>query len=222
VNLDPNRELTESLRLSTLPQTKQSLKDEICPSNGRLLPFASLWAGRQELPRNDTGSGDFEFSDRYLVRHGDLLILGVGNPLLGDDGAGIRAVELLQQQNLPDHIQVQEIGTPGWGLGAWLEGRSSVILIDAVQMGLAPGTWRRINLDEVQVLMEESTFSLHQPDLACGLALAQELNILPDKLILYGIQPADMTPGSSISSCVNDSLPRLVESIIQDVQRGQI
>lgn len=156
------------------------------------------------------------------VRPDELLILGVGNPLLGDDGAGIRAVELLQQQNLPDYIQIQEIGTPGWGLGAWLEGRSSVILIDAVQMGLAPGTWRRIDLDEVQLLMEEPAFSLHQPDLACGLALAQELNILPGKLTLYGIEPADLEPGSPISPSVNANLPRLVESIVEDLRRGLI
>ena len=75
-----------------------------------------------------------------------VLILGVGNPLMGDDGAGIRAVELLEQYHLPEHFKVQEIGTPGWGLGAWFEGQASVVLIDAVQMGIEPGGWKKIDL----------------------------------------------------------------------------
>jgi hydrogenase maturation protease len=156
------------------------------------------------------------------VMQEELLILGVGNPLLGDDGAGIRAVELLQQQNLPPHVQVLEIGTPGWGLGAWLEGRSYVIMIDAVDMGLPPGHWRQISLEEVQLLMEESSFSLHQPDLASGLALAQELNILPEVIIMYGIQPADLTPGNSLSPAVQNGLLELVETIVYHVKRGYL
>ena len=69
------------------------------------------------------------------ARSDDILILGVGNPLLGDDGAGIRAIEMLAERDLPPNVELQEAGTPGWGLPSWLDGRSSVILVDAVQMG---------------------------------------------------------------------------------------
>lgn len=149
----------------------------------------------------------------------EVLILGVGNPLMGDDGAGIRAVELLEQANLPDHIQVQEIGTPGWGLGAWFEGQTAVVLIDAVQMGLEPGAWKKIDLSQSRLSLAESVFSLHQVDLAGGLLLAQELDLLPPSLTLYGIEPADLTPGASLSPQVVSSLPRLVNSIVDDFQR---
>lgn len=149
----------------------------------------------------------------------EVLILGVGNPLMGDDGAGIRAVELLEQYHLPDHIKVQEIGTPGWGLGAWFDGQTAVVLIDAVKMGLEPGRWKKIDLRQSRLLMPESVFSLHQVDLANGLLLAQELDLLPPSLTLYGIEPANLAPGSSLSPQVGSSLPELVNSIVNDFQR---
>jgi hydrogenase maturation protease len=149
----------------------------------------------------------------------EVLILGVGNPLMGDDGAGVRAVELLEQAHLPDHIRVQEIGTPGWGLGAWFDGQTAVVLIDAVQMGLEPGSWKKIDLHQSRLVLPGAAFSLHQADLAGGLLLAQELDLLPQSLTLYGIEPADLTPGASLSPQVETGLPKLVNSILDDFQR---
>lgn len=149
-----------------------------------------------------------------------VLILGVGSPLMGDDGAGARAIELLQQQpDLPADVELLEIGTPGWSLGAWFENQSSVVLIDAVQMGLPPGAWQKIDLRQQRLVVEDPAFSLHQADLACGLILAQELDLLPQNLTLYGIEPACLEPGSPLSPAVESSLNELVHAIVKDVQR---
>ena len=151
------------------------------------------------------------------------LVLGVGNPLCGDDGVGARIVELLGQpasisgRTLPPGICVQDAGLPGWGLPSWLEGWSRVFLVDAVDMGLEPGAWRRFCQEEVKYNLEDEAFSLHQPDLACGLALAQALKLLPEELVIYGVQPADTTPGAPLSPLVNASLPQLVEKILDDI-----
>ena len=152
-------------------------------------------------------------------RQEEILILGIGNPLMGDDGAGVLAVELLLKYPLPEHVHVQEIGTPGWGLGAWFEDQTSVVLIDAVQMDLKPGDWQKIDLRDRCLYMPESMFSLHQTDLACGLSLAQELDLIPPDLTLYGIEPANLTPGSLLSPEVESNLPELVNSIVEDLQR---
>lgn len=148
----------------------------------------------------------------------DLLILGVGNPLMGDDGAGIKAVELLEARDLPGDVLVKEAGTPGWGLATWLEGFTTVILVDAVQMGLPPGTWRRFQPEEVQILMQDQAFSLHEPDLACGLALAEALDALPERLIIYGIEPAQTTPGMPLSPQVLNNLPEMVDKIVEEAK----
>jgi hydrogenase maturation protease len=148
----------------------------------------------------------------------ETLILGVGNPLYGDDGAGPRLVEMLAEGGLPPNVQVQDAGLPGWGLPTWLEGWSRVCLVDAVDMGLEPGSWRRFRPEEVKLWLQDESLSLHQPDLACGLALAQALDVLPENLCLYGIQPAQTEPGASLSRQVSDGLRGLADQIILDVR----
>jgi len=160
---------------------------------------------------------------------GETLVLGVGNPLCGDDGVGSYAIEMLVEallptgcsqsadRNLPPGIQVQDAGLPGWGLPSWLEGWNSVFLVDAVEMGQEPGSWRKFYPEDVQYGLDDETLSLHQPDLACGLALAQALNMLPEHLVIYGIQPADTSPGAPLSPRVSACLPELIEQILYDL-----
>lgn len=149
------------------------------------------------------------------------LILGIGNPLQGDDGAGVRAAEMLAERELPADVTVEDAGTPGWGLPALLEGWSSVILVDAVQMGRTPGAWRRFDPDDVRLIADNNIISLHQPDLASGLALAQALDMLPEKIVFYGIEPACTDHGQGLSPAVSSNLPGLVESILNDLGKRE-
>lgn len=147
----------------------------------------------------------------------ETLILGIGNPLCGDDSAGLRVVELLAERDLPPSVQVQDAGLPGWGLPCWLEGWRSVILVDAVEMGMQAGCWRRFRPEEVKLWLQDGSLSLHQPDLACGLALAQALELLPERLYIYGVQPAQISPGAPLSPEVEACLPGLADQIILDL-----
>jgi len=152
----------------------------------------------------------------------DLLVLGIGNPLMGDDGVGNQVIELLAERDLPPNVKIEDAGLPGWGLPAWFEGWSNVILVDAVQMGKSPGSWRRFQTEEVQFVLENDALSLHQPDLACGLALAQALELLPENLVLYGVEPAVVNPGEALSPAVRHSLPDVVASILNDLEKIKV
>jgi len=113
-------------------------------------------------------------------------------------------------------------GLPGWGLPSWLEGWSNLILVDAVDMGASPGEWRCFRWEDHEdwvLWMEDEALSLHQPGLANGLALAQALDMLPEKLLLYGIQPGNIEAGSTLSPQVSASLPGLVEAILDELNR---
>lgn len=147
----------------------------------------------------------------------DVLILGIGNPLMGDDGVGIRVAELLAEKELPGGVTVQEAGLPGWGLPSWLADRSNVILVDAVEMGAAPGAWKRFRPADLRVVLEDGSLSLHEPGLAAGLALTEALNLLPENLILYGVQPGQTSAGDGLSADVSASLPNLVQTILNDL-----
>jgi hydrogenase maturation protease len=150
------------------------------------------------------------------------LVLGVGNPAVGDDGAGVRIIELLSGMKLPPHVTVQQAGLPGWELPTWLENRSNVILVDAIQMGEIPGTWKRFRFDDIQVQMENGALSLHQPDLACGLALSQALGFIPENLLIYGIEPEVLDFGASLSPVVLSKLPEIIANILQDVEKIKV
>ncbi len=147
------------------------------------------------------------------------LVLGVGNSLCGDDGAGPRIIEILTERGVPPGTQARDAGLPGWGLPIWLEGWSSVLLVDAVDMNLEAGCWQRFQTEDVKLWLQAETLSLHQPDLACGLALARALDIMPEHLYIYGVQPAHTTPGAPLSPQVNACLPGLADQIILDIRK---
>jgi len=151
------------------------------------------------------------------LRSGKTLVLGIGNPLMGDDGVGIQAVEMLRTHQLPGHIHLEAIATPGWELPNWLEGWHSVILIDAVQMGQTPGTWRKFQPEEVRFLASHNELSLHHSNLADGLALVEALDVLPESVTLYGVEPERVDLGSEVSPSVNACIHDLVTNILYDL-----
>lgn len=68
------------------------------------------------------------------------LILGIGNILMGDEGVGVRAIELLQQESWPPHVTVVDGGTGGFHLHEYLREFAPIVMIDATMDGQAPGT----------------------------------------------------------------------------------
>lgn len=139
---------------------------------------------------------------------------------MGDDGIGCRAAELLAGRKLPAGIQIEEAGVPGWGLPNWLEGWSRVILIDAVRMGEQPGTWRRFSPEQVRLIASGQALSLHEPGLASGLELSQALGLLPEEIVIYGVEPAECLPGHGLSQAACSALPGMIETICAEICNG--
>jgi len=148
----------------------------------------------------------------------EVLVLGVGNTLCGDDGLGIRALETLAACSLPAWVELATVGLPGWELPLWLKGRRKVILVDAMEMGLLPGEMRRFDIEQVELTSRDGHLRLHETDLAGGLALAEALNALPAALILFGIQPVQCVPGHELSPQIRKALPELISAILEEIQ----
>ena len=145
------------------------------------------------------------------------LVIGIGNPFQGDDGVGVRAAELLANESLPPGVQVQELGTPGWSLVSVMEGWQRVILVDAVKMGAEPGTWRRLVGDQINLIKDPPSLSLHEPGLAESLDLACALDLLPGEIVLYGIEPGYIGLQEHLTPPVAGALPALVNQILEDI-----
>jgi hydrogenase maturation protease len=129
---------------------------------------------------------------------------------------------MIARRELPPHVIVKDGGTPGWGLTAYLQDWTRVILVDAAQMGEAPGSWRRLSLDDLALGDPQAFLSLHTPGVVEALSLAQALNTLPAEITLYCVEPERTDIGTGLSPAIEAALPELVEKIYQDIWKRQV
>jgi hydrogenase maturation protease len=151
------------------------------------------------------------------------LILGLGNPLRGDDGVGVYVARQLLECCLPNDVEVADGGTQGLGLVTLLEGRRRVIVVDAADMERLPGEFVRFGPEEARLLAEDGgRFSVHQAGLRETLLLAQALGLLPEEVVIFGVQPAGIEWEAGLSPAVETALPGLVEAVLDEVMAGDL
>lgn len=145
------------------------------------------------------------------------LVIGLGNLLRGDDGVGVRLAQMLAKESWPDEVEVIDGGTPGLGLVPLLEGRQRVILVDAADIGQPPGTFRRFTLEEVLLPGDELHLAIHAAGLREALLLATALKIVPDQLVIFGVQPASIDWHNGLSPPVEAALPELISAVVAEI-----
>ena len=143
------------------------------------------------------------------------LILGIGNTLLSDEGAGIHALNLLQTL----HPELQNItyidgGTLSFTLAAYIEDCDRLIVFDAAELKAPPGTVRTMAGEEMDVFLGAARRSPHEVGLLDLFDIARLTESLPEKRALIGIQPATIEWGMSPTPGVADGLPVAVEQAV--------
>ncbi|MFN7966963.1 MAG: HyaD/HybD family hydrogenase maturation endopeptidase [Acidobacteriota bacterium] len=149
-----------------------------------------------------------------------LLVLGLGNVLCGDDGAGVEAVRrLLERYDPPDSVRVVDGGTLGLSLMGLFEPGDEVLLVDAIRAEAPFGTLIRLEADDVAPAMRER-LSVHQVGVVDLLDALRLLNCLPAQLTLLGLVPKTLELGLSRSAEVEANLPHLVEAVAEEIRRA--
>ena len=152
-------------------------------------------------------------------RHGRTLVLGVGNPLMGDDGLGLAALEMLREEwEIPADVEVVDGGTWGLTLLPAIESSDRLLLIDAIDAGSAPGTLHQLERDQIPRHLA-TKISPHEVDLREVLALAELRGTLPLEMVAIGLQPAAVELSSELSETVRFRLAELVEAVTQRLAR---
>lgn len=147
-----------------------------------------------------------------------LLVLGLGNPLCGDDGLGVAAVEELgRRYQAPPGALFLDGGTLGLSLLPFLEDAEEAILVDAVRDDAPPGTLVRLSGAEVRPAVE-SKLSVHQVGVADLVGAADLLGRLPRRLVLLGLVPASLELGVGLSPEVAPRLGALVEAVAAEAR----
>ena len=146
------------------------------------------------------------------------LIIGIGNPLMADDGAGPYVVSLLgQMQGLPP-ADLLTLVTPGFGLLTHFAGRHTVIIADAASFAAAPGTVMRVTRDQVKT-KHSMGFSLHDVDPLAVYDQAHALGLAPAQCAIYAIRFETITPRQGLSAPVEAGARKAAELIAQELSR---
>ncbi len=148
-----------------------------------------------------------------------VLVLGVGNVLMGDDSIGVRvADEIGRRYHLPEGVEVLDGGTSGMELLSYISGREHLIIVDAIKSGLAPGTVVKVEGEDVPAKFM-TRISPHQLGLSDVLAAATVSGQLPGQMVLFGIEPKRIELGFELSEEVRAGFEKLVQTVVGELNR---
>lgn len=150
----------------------------------------------------------------------DVLLLGIGNLLWADEGFGVRCVERIAAEwELPDSVRVMDGGTQGLYLLPYVQAARRLIVFDAIDYGLPPGTMKRVEGDHVPRFMGAKKMSLHQTGFQEVIAAASLTGQLPDELLLIGVQPEELDDyGGSLRPVVKARLGEAVAMALEQLR----
>lgn len=147
------------------------------------------------------------------------LVIGVGSPLMGDDGLGLAALEALRAGwTFEPELELMDGGTWGMNLLPFIETVPRVLILDAIRAGGEAGGFVRLEDDEIPRFFA-TKLSPHQIDLKEVLALAELRGTLPESTIVLGLEPAVVEMSASLSAPVRAGLPALVAHVLEQLER---
>ena len=150
-----------------------------------------------------------------------LLVIGLGNLLMGDDGAGIHIINELWRRNLSDDVDVVDGGTAGVDLVHILSSYSKAIVIDAIMTNGNSITGIRLFSPDAFIFnKEENGYSLHDVELTSVLSLMSALDLEIPEIKIVGIPAVDIRPRIGLSEECSRLIPETVELIVKMLQKG--
>ena len=141
-----------------------------------------------------------------------ILVIGIGNEYRGDDGVGLAVARELRVKNPPDMLIIESSGDGAALMEAW-KGAQSVIVIDAASSGGAPGTIHRFDALAQSIPTGFSFHSTHAFGVAEAIGLAQVLQQLPPRLLVYAIEGENFSAGVGLSPRVAKAVQKVIAQI---------
>ncbi|EFK95708.1 Peptidase A31, hydrogenase expression/formation protein, partial [sediment metagenome] len=121
----------------------------------------------------------------------ETLVLGIGNVLWADEGFGVRAVAALDDGwQFPESVTLMDGGTQGLYLLPYVQAARRMLVFDAIDYRLEPGTLQVIRDDDIPSYLGIGKMSLHQSSFQEVLSLAKLSGQAPEHAVLVGVQPA--------------------------------
>jgi hydrogenase maturation protease len=145
------------------------------------------------------------------------LLVGVGNEYRSDDGVGLVVARKIHEKLIPSVTVKEESGEGAALMESW-QGFQNVIIVDAVSSGAIPGTIFRIDANKETVSIKFFHYSTHAFSVAEAVELARTMNVLPLKLVVYGIEGNNFSAGTAISLFVQQAVNKIIKQIVKEMQ----
>ncbi len=151
-----------------------------------------------------------------------ILVLGLGNSIMTDDGFGVNVVNALSSRyHFHGKIRLIDGGTLGLDLLPHLEEVESLLIIDALDMRDKPGSIFRLEGEEVPRAFA-SKLSVHQMGLQDLLAVAELQGHVPTRLVVWGVQPASIEMGTELTAMVASAVEPVMQKVLGELQSWDV
>ncbi len=157
-----------------------------------------------------------------------VLVLGLGNILLKDEGIGVHIAYQLAEQDLPDNVEVIDGGTAGLDILLSQKGSYKLVVIDAMKAGKRAGTiykarFKAEEKDKLNCIFsddKESKISSHQVGLIDALAAAEKINRAPREIVIIGVEPKQVGYGLELTEEVKQRVPAIINTVLEEIKNA--
>jgi len=146
-----------------------------------------------------------------------IMVMGIGNVLMQDDGVGVHVIRQLEAMDLPPEVELVDGGTHSYDLLDYFSQADFCIVVDAMHAGGKPGTVYRVPLEELDLSPNPNIQSLHEMSFAEAVYMLQLEGYNPQMLV-YGVEPHTVDLGLELTPVVAEQVPFILERIQKDIQ----
>lgn len=147
-----------------------------------------------------------------------ILFIGVGNELRSDDGVGPMISRRLAEKQISNSIVIEMSGEIATLIEAW-QNAEIVFLFDAISSDSDPGTIHRFNAIQTKIPTQFFRCSTHTFSVADAIELSRVLEMLPSRLIIYGIEGENFQIGSDLSPKISDAISEVIDRVLSEISQ---
>ncbi|RQD75499.1 MAG: hydrogenase maturation protease [Candidatus Syntrophonatronum acetioxidans] len=148
----------------------------------------------------------------------NILVLGVGNILMADEGIGVHVIKEMESLDLPENVELLDGGTAALDLIPYLKGRNKLIIVDCIDTQDPPGTIYRLSPEDLENIKTFTISSMHQIGLAETIKLSKLLGNNSD-IVIIGVAPKNYNQYRiEISPELNKVVPKIIDIIFKEMK----
>jgi hydrogenase maturation protease len=149
-----------------------------------------------------------------------VVVIGLGSPLMSDEGVGIHVLHALEKHFAKTRrVEFLDLGTAGARVLHAIANRNKAVIIDCAFMDKKPGTILRFTPHDVTSRKVEPRMSLHGGDLLDTIALSRAIGEAPGNIVIFGIEPAEVSQGEKLSKALAVRLSEYVDTVAAEIEK---